>query len=267
MKILYCGDVVGRAGRNVIIKNLQTLKEKLHPDAVIINAENAAHGFGLTPSIAEAFLNAGADGLMTGNHIWQQREIYPFLDTSKQIVRPLNYPETLPGKGWQILNINGKSLLIVQVLGRLFMPPIGSITTPLDNLLKYYILGKNVDAILVDIHGEATSEKIALGYYLDGRVSLVAGTHTHVPTADARILPNQTGYITDVGMCGDFQSVLGFDPQTPMERLSEKLTIQNRLIPANGNELTIWGVLVETTPAGTCQSITQIKETFPNSQI
>ncbi|MBO5037997.1 MAG: YmdB family metallophosphoesterase, partial [Alphaproteobacteria bacterium] len=131
-------------------------------------------------------------------------------------------------------------------------------------LLKRFILGKNVDAILVDIHAEATSEKLALGYYLDGKVSLVAGTHTHVPTADARILPNQTGYITDVGMCGDFQSVLGFEPQTPVERLADKLTIQNRLNPANGKELTLWGVMVETAPDGLCQSISQIKETFEN---
>ena len=145
------------------------------------------------------------------------------------------------------------------------MPPINSITEPLDNLLKFYTLGKNIDAIIVDIHGEATSEKLALGYYLDGKVSLVAGTHTHVPTADARILPHQTGYITDVGMCGDFNSVLGFEPETPMERLAEKLTIQNKLTPANGKELTIWGVMIETDAQGLCQSISQIKESFNNN--
>ncbi|MBP3688186.1 MAG: TIGR00282 family metallophosphoesterase [Alphaproteobacteria bacterium] len=264
MKILYCGDLVGRAGRNAITKHLKDIKQKYALDAVIVNGENAAHGFGLSPSIAEDLLNAGVDGITTGNHIWQQREIYPFLDNSSQIIRPLNYPETLPGKGWQLLNINGKKLLITQVLGRLFMPPINSITDPLDELLKRFILGKNVDAILVDIHAEATSEKLALGYYLDGKVSLVAGTHTHVPTADARILPQKTGYITDVGMCGDFQSVLGFEPQTPVERLADKLTLQNRLNPANGKELTLWGVMVETAPDGLCQSITQIKETFEN---
>lgn len=264
MKILYCGDLVGRAGRNVITKHIAEIKQKYALDAVIVNGENAAHGFGLSPSIAEDLLNAGVDGITTGNHIWQQREIYPLLDSSSQIIRPLNYPEVLPGKGWQILDINGKKLLIAQVLGRLFMPPIGSITEPLDELLKRFILGKNVDAILVDIHAEATSEKLALGYYLDGKVSLVAGTHTHVPTADARILPQQTGYITDVGMCGDFESVLGFEPQTPMERLADKLTLQNRLNPANGKELTLWGVMIETGKDGLCQNITQIKETFEN---
>ncbi len=264
VKILYCGDIVGRAGRNVIINHIKEVREKFKADAVIVNAENAAHGFGLSPSIAEDLLNAGVDGITTGNHIWQQKEIYPFLDNCSQIIRPLNYPEGLPGKGAQILNINGKKLLIVQVLGRLFMPPINSITEPLDELLKYYRLGKTVDAVLVDIHGEATSEKLALGFYLDGKVSLVAGTHTHVPTADARILPNKTGYITDVGMCGDFNSVLGFEPQTPVERLSEKLTQQNRLIPANGKELTIWGILAETDSNGLCTNITQIRETFEN---
>ena len=264
MKILYCGDLVGRAGRNVITRHIKEIRDKHQIDAVIVNAENAAHGFGLSPSIAEDLLNAGIDGIITGNHIWQQKDIYPFLDSCKKIIRPLNYPENLPGKGAQILEINGKKLLIAQVLGRLFMPPINSITEPLDNLLKFYTLGKNIDAILVDIHGEATSEKLALGYYLDGKVSLVAGTHTHVPTADARILPQKTGYITDVGMCGDFDSVLGFNPQAPMERLAEKLTLQNRLEPANGPKLTVWGILIETDATGLCTDITQIRETFDN---
>ena len=264
MKILYCGDLVGRAGRSVIIHHIKEIKQKYNVDFAIVNGENAAHGFGLSPKIAQDLLDNGVDFITTGNHIWQQKEIYPFLDSSSQIIRPLNYPDTLSGKGYQLININGTKILITQVLGRLFMPPINSITEPLDNLLKLYTLGKNVDAIVVDIHGEATSEKQALGYYLDGKVSLVAGTHTHVPTADARILPQKTGYITDIGMCGDFNSVLGFDPQTPMERLAEKLTIQNKLTPANGKELAIWGVLVETTSNGLCQNITQIKEIFEN---
>lgn len=264
MKILYCGDIVGRAGRNVIVNHLAEVRQKYKPDFVIVNGENAAHGFGLTPAIADDLLKAGADGITTGNHIWQQREIYPYLEQNQKIIRPLNYPDTLAGKGWQILEANGKKLLFAQVLGRLFMPPVNSIVAPLENLLKLYTLGKNIDAVMVDIHGEATSEKIALGYYLDGRVSLVAGTHTHVPTADARILPQKTGYITDVGMCGDFESVLGFEPETPMDRLAERLTVQNRLNPAYGKEITLWGVLAETGTDGLCQNITQIRETFPN---
>lgn len=264
MKILYCGDIVGRAGRNAITKHINGLKDKYKLDSVIINGENATHGFGLSKSNAEELLNSGVDAITTGNHIWQQRDIYPFLDESKKIIRPINYPDNLPGKGYQIIEVNGKKILITQVLGRLFMPPINSITNPLDNLLKLYTLGKNIDAILVDIHAEATSEKLALGYYLDGKVSLVAGTHTHVPTADARILPQGTGYITDVGMCGDFESILGFEPETPVERLAEKLTSQNRLSPSNGKTHTIWGVIADIDNTGLCQNITQIKETFDN---
>ncbi len=264
LKILYCGDLVGRAGKNVILNHIKDIREKYQIDAVIVNAENAAHGFGLTSSIANELLNNGVDGIITGNHVWQQKEIYSFLDNSSQIIRPLNYPKNLPGKGAQLLEINGKKLLIAQVLGRLFMPPINSITEPLDELLKYYRLSKTVDAILIDIHGETASEKLALGYYLDGKVSIVAGTHTHVPTADARILPNKTGYITDVGMCGDFDSILGFEIQTPIDRLTEKFTTQSRLVPANGKELTIWGILADIDNSGLCQSITQIRETFTN---
>lgn len=264
MRILYCGDLVGRAGRNVITRNIKQIRDKYNLDAVIVNGENATHGFGISPSNAEELLNSGVDCITTGNHVWNQRDIYPYLNNSSQIVRPINYSDTLPGKGAQLITIKGKKILVTQVLGRVFMPPINSMTEPLDELLKYYTLGKNVDAILVDIHAEATSEKLSLGYYLDGRVSIVAGTHTHVPTSDARILPQGTGYITDVGMCGDFESILGFDPQTPVERMADKVTIQNRLVPANGNTLTIWGVIADIDDKGLCQEITQIKETFDN---
>lgn len=255
---------MGRSGRNVIIHHIKEVKEKYGVDVVVVNAENAAHGFGLSASIFNDLLQAGVDMVTTGNHIWQQRDIYPCLDGSSQIIRPLNYPDNLPGRGARVIEVGGKKILVMQVLGRVFMPPIGSIVEPIDEVLKYYVLGKNVDAILVDIHGEATSEKLALGFYLDGRVSLVAGTHTHVPTADARILENGTGYITDVGMCGDFNSVLGFEKETPIERLAEKFTIQNKLVPANGGEATIWGVVVEIDDKGKAVKIEQISEKFTN---
>lgn len=262
MKILYCGDVVGRSGRNAIIHHIKEVKEKYGADVVIVNAENAAHGFGLSASIFNDLLNAGVDMVTTGNHIWQHRDIYPYLDSSSQIIRPLNYPEKLPGRGARVIEVGGKKILVMQVLGRVFMPPIGSIVEPIDEVLKYYVLGKNVDAIVVDIHAEATSEKLALGFYLDGRVSLVAGTHTHVPTADARILDNGTAYITDVGMCGDFNSVLGFEKEAPVERLAEKFTLQNKLVPANGKEATIWGVLVEVSKDGKAVGVWQVCEKF-----
>ncbi len=264
LKILYCGDLVGRAGRNAIIKHLSEIKNKYEIDVAIVNAENAAHGFGLSPLIAEDLIRAGVDGITTGNHIWQHREIYPFLDSSNKIVRPLNYPANLPGKGARVLEVGGKKILLIQVLGRLFMPPIGSIVEPIEEVLKFYSLGKNVDAILVDIHGEATSEKLALGYMLDGRVSAVCGSHTHVPTADYRVLEKGSGYITDVGMCGDFNSILGFEIDAPIERLQERHTIQNRLNPANGKELTVWGVVLDIEKSGKCKSIMQIKEVYEN---
>jgi metallophosphoesterase (TIGR00282 family) len=264
LRILYCGDLVGRAGRNVITRNIKQIRDKYNLDAVIVNGENATHGFGISPSNAEELLNSGVDCITTGNHVWNQRDIYPYLNNSSQIVRPINYSDTLPGKGAQLITIKGKKILVTHLLGRVFMPPINSMTEALDELPKYYTIGKNIDAILVDIHADATSEKLSLGYYLDGRVSIVAGTHTHVPTSDARILPQGTGYITDVGMCGDFESILGFDPQTPVERMADKVTIQNRLVPANGKTLTIWGVIADIDDKGLCQEITQIKETFNN---
>lgn len=258
MKIVYCGDVVARAGREAILNNLPIIKEKFNPDAVIVNIENAAHGFGATPGICRDFINAGINGLITGNHVWNQKELIPFLSDCKTIIRPLNYGANNPGRGCaEILLPNGQKLLIAQVAGRQFMEPVENPISAIDCALKGYNLGKNIDAILVDIHAEATSEKLAFGYYLDGKVSIVAGTHTHVPTADARILPSGTAYITDVGMCGDYNSVLGFDVAEPIARLSGKYT-GNRLMPARGHG-TLYGIFVETDDAtGFAKTISQI---------
>lgn len=245
MKFIYCGDVVARAGREAVLNNLDKLKEIYQPDFVIVNIENAAHGFGATPGICRDFLEKGIDALVTGNHVWQQRELIPYLSECKKIVRPLNYPENLPGRGFCELELpNGKKLLIVQVLGRLFMEAVDCPVQAIEKLLKNYTLGKNVDAIFVDIHAEATSEKLSFGCYLDGRVSAVVGSHTHVPTADEKIWPKGTAYQTDVGMCGDYNSVLGFDKEEPVNRISRKYT-GGRLIPAKGQG-TLCGVLVET---------------------
>lgn len=259
MKFIYCGDVVARAGRDAVLKNLDKLREDYKPDFIIVNIENAAHGFGATPGICRDFLEKGVDALTTGNHVWQQRELIPFLNECKKIVRPLNYPENLPGHGFcELETPSGKKLLVVQVLGRLFMEAVDCPVQALEKLLKNYTLGRNVDAILVDIHAEATSEKLALGCYLDGRVSAVAGTHTHVPTADAKIWPKGTAYITDVGMCGDYDSVLGFDKEEPINRLARKYT-GGRLSPSKGNG-TLYGILVETDDnTGLATNIEQIK--------
>lgn len=258
MKIIYCGDVVARAGREAVLNNLSTLREQYKPDAIVVNIENAAHGFGATPGICRDFLEAGVDALITGNHVWNQRDLIPFLNDCKKIIRPLNYPDANPGRGFAEINLaNGKKLLIIQVVGRLFMEAVDCPVQAVEKVLKSYNLGRNVDAILVDIHAEATSEKLSFGYYLDGRVSVVAGTHTHVPTADARVLPNGTAYITDVGMCGDYDSVLGFDKEEPINRLLHKFS-GGRLSPAKGHG-SLYGILVETDDAsGLAKSIEQI---------
>ena len=259
MKLIYCGDVVARSGRESVLNNLPRLKELYKPDAIIVNVENAAHGFGVTPGICRDFLEVGVDGLITGNHVWNQKELIPFLDECKQIIRPLNYGTNNPGHGAaELLLANGKKLLILQLAGQLFMETCDNPATAADTVLKGYNLGKNIDAVLVDIHAEATSEKLALAYYLDGRVSVVAGTHTHIPTADAHILPNGTAYITDIGMCGDYNSGLGFEVDEPVARVLGKYT-GGRLQPAKGIG-TLYGIFVETDDTtGLAKSIEQIK--------
>ncbi len=257
MRLIYCGDVVGRAGREAVLNNIADIREKYAPDVFIVNVENAAHGFGVTPGICREFLEKGADALVTGNHVWQQRELIPFLNDCKQIIRPLNYPEMLPGRGaLEIILANGKKILIVQLLGRLFMEAVDCPIQAVDKLLKSYTLGKNIDAIFVDIHAEATSEKLAMGYYLDGKVSVVAGTHTHVPTADYRLLRQGTAYITDVGMCGDYDSVLGFEIDEPINRLARKYS-GGRLTVSKGKG-TLYGIIVDIDDTGRAFNIEQL---------
>lgn len=259
MRIIYCGDIVARSGREVVLENLRKLRTDYKADVIILNVENAAHGFGVTPGICRDFLAQGADALITGNHFLNQREIISYLDECKIIIRPANIPDTNPGRGWAVIELaDGKKLLILQVLGRLFMEAVDCPAQTVDAILKNYTLGHNVDAILVDIHAEATSEKLSLGYYLDGRVSCVAGTHTHVPTADARVLPKGTAYITDVGMCGNYDSVLGFEPTAPINRL-RRIYAADRLTPASGKG-TLYAILIETdNQTGLAKSIEQIK--------
>ena len=259
MRLIYCGDVGGRAGREAVLNNIADIRKKYAPDVFIVNVENAAHGFGVTPGICREFLEKGADALVTGNHVWQQRELIPFLNDCKQIIRPLNYPEMLPGRGaLEIILANGKKILIVQLLGRLFMEAVDCPIQAVDKLLKSYTLGKNIDAIFVDIHAEATAEKIEIGHYLDGRVSAVIGSHTHIPTSDYCIRDGGTAYQTDVGMCGDYNSVIGFDKTEPLNRLLRKYT-GGRLTPAKGPG-TLFGVLIDIDDkSGKATHIEQIK--------
>ena len=235
------------------------MRQKFAADVIIVNVENAAHGFGVSENIAKTFLNAGADVLTTGNHVWQHRDIVPFLDSSKQIIRPLNYPANSSGRGATEFRLaDGRVILIAQVLGRVFMDPVDNPAFAIDNLLRSYNLGKNIDAIFVDIHAECTSEKLAFGCYLDGRVSVVAGTHTHVPTADAKVMPQGTAYITDVGMCGNYDSVLGFEKQAPIDRLCQRYNANKLEVCTHGGS--VCAIMVETDDkTGLAKSITPFR--------
>jgi metallophosphoesterase, MG_246/BB_0505 family len=245
VKLLFCGDVVGRAGRQIVCECIPDLRHRLSLDFVIVNGENAAHGFGITEDICETFFQAGVDVVTTGNHAWDRREIVSYIDTDGRLLRPLNYPEGTPGTGVNIFTTEaGRRVMVLQVMGRLFMDPLDDPFAAVERALSNHRIGVTVDCIVLDVHAEATSEKMALGYAFDGRVSLVAGTHSHVPTADARVLPDGTAYITDVGMCGDYNSVIGMKVDGAVGRFVTKMPGW-RLEPADG-PATLCGVYVET---------------------
>jgi hypothetical protein len=259
MRLLFCGDVVGRCGRRAICEFIPGLRQRLKLDFVIVNGENASHGFGISAEICRAFYDAGVDVVTTGNHVWDRREIIDYIDRDDRLLRPLNYPEGTPGLGAQVYaGGNGHKVMVLQVMGRLFMDALDDPFVAADRALRNHRLGVSVDCIVADVHAEATSEKMALGHSLDGRVTLVAGTHSHVPTADARILNGGTAYITDVGMCGDYDSVIGMAKQTAISRFTSKMPT-GRLEPADG-EATLCGVVVDTDPAtGLAQSIAPLR--------
>lgn len=245
MKLLYCGDVVGRAGRRAICDRVPQLRRHLELDFVVVNGENAAHGFGITPEICREFYQSGVDVVTTGNHAWDRREILEYIDREERLLRPLNYPPGAPGLGANVYAANGgRRVMVLQVMGRLFMDPLDDPFAAAEQALLNHRLGSSVDCIVADVHAEATSEKMALGHTLDGRVSLVAGTHSHVPTADAHILRGGTAYITDIGMCGDYDSVIGMEKTTAIARFVSKLPT-GRLEPAEG-DATLCAVYVET---------------------
>ncbi len=248
MRIAYVGDIVGRAGRTVLLEELAGLRRSLGLDALVVNVENAAGGYGVTSQLVREFLDAGADLLTLGNHAWDQKDLVGFIGSEPRLIRPLNMAPGVPGKGvGEFRTARGKRLIVVQALGRLFMGLADDPFRALDAELARWILGGNADAILVDLHAEATSEKMALGHHLDGRVSLVAGTHTHVPTADAQVLMGGTGYITDVGMTGDYDSVIGMDKALSMQRWQTSVP-SKKLEPAMA-EATLCAVFLETDDA------------------
>ena len=217
MKLLIAGDVVGKPGRNILRDALAYLRKREDFDVIVANVENAAAGFGVTPDIANKLFDAGADVLTTGNHIWDKKEIIPHLGREPRLLRPINYPPGCEGTGSFIVTTSsGVDVAVVNVQGRVFMPIIDCPFQAMDKELQNLVHKTKV--IIVDMHGEATSEKMAMACYLDGRVSAVVGTHTHVPTADERILPKGTAYITDLGMCGAYDSVIGIEPETSLPR-------------------------------------------------
>lgn len=246
MNILFLGDIVGRSGRDAVVEHLPGLRKKLSLDFVVASGDNVAGGFGITPNLCKDLFAAGADVITGGDHIWDQKEIIPYLAQEKRLLRPHNFPDKAPGTGVGTYETaSGKKIMVVHLLGQVFLRdhvncPFAAADKALDGMRS----GGNVAAILVDFHAEATSEAMAMGKYLDGRVSAVTGSHTHVPTADARILPKGTAYQTDAGMCGDYDSVIGFEASGPLERFLTKIP-KTKMEPASG-EATLCGTYVET---------------------
>lgn len=260
MRILFFGDVMGRSGRDALAKHLPVLKTELKPDATIANVENAAAGFGITLKLAQDFYAMGIDCLTTGNHIWGQKEIVSAIDREPRLLRPLNFPEGTPGRGAYTHTLpDQRKIMILNVMGRLFMEPVLDdpfVTT--EKIMSQHRLGHTVQAIFVDFHGEASSEKMAFGHVLDGRVSAVVGTHTHIPTADEQILPHGTAYMTDSGMCGDFDSVIGMKKELAIWKFTRKIPGE-RLAPAEG-EATVCGSFILTDDTtGLARSIESIR--------
>lgn len=248
MRILLLGDLLGRAGRDAALKHIPALRASLKLDFVAVNAENASHGFGLGPDMADALFAAGADVITLGNHAWDRREIIPYIAQEKRLLRPLNFPPGTPGQGSALVSLaDGRKVLVAQAMGRLFMDPLDCPFRGTDELLSRHKLGVTVQAVLLDIHAEATSEKMAFAHAFDGRVSAVTGTHTHIPTADHQILPGGTAYATDLGMCGDYDSVIGMQKEAALGRFIRKLP-GDKLAPAEG-PATLCGAFVETDDA------------------
>jgi metallophosphoesterase (TIGR00282 family) len=248
VRILFLGDIVGRSGRDAVYAAVPQLRAQLDLDFVIVNGENAAHGFGLSPTIAGELHAAGVDCITTGNHVWDKKELIQHLEQDPRVLRPVNFPEGTPGRGFSLYPARGgRKVLVVNAMARLFMDPLDDPFAAMERVLRQHRMGRDPAAIVVDFHGEASSEKMAMGHWLDGRVSLVVGTHTHVPTADTQILPAGTAYQTDAGMCGDYDSVIGMQKVAAVTKFIRKMPGE-RLTPAEG-PATVAGVFVETDDA------------------
>ncbi|WP_114283959.1 TIGR00282 family metallophosphoesterase [Candidatus Halocynthiibacter alkanivorans] len=246
MKILFLGDVVGRSGRAAIVDRLSRLREEWRLDFVVVNGENTTNGMGLSGEHAKALLEAGADCITLGDHAFDQRDMMQFIDREPRLIRPLNFAKNAPGRGVKVFEATrGRKIMVAQVLGQVFMKrPFDDPFSAVDTVLRAHTLGGSVQASLIDVHCEATSEKMGMGHFCDGRTSVVVGTHTHIPTGDAQILPGGTAFQADAGMCGDYNSVIGMDKDEPMRRFVTGMG-KTRFKPANG-EATLSGLYVET---------------------
>ena len=248
MRIFFIGDVVGKSGRTAVTEHLPSLIKDWKLDLVIINGENSAGGFGITEAIYQEFLDAGADAVTLGNHAWNQKEALVFIERAPKLIRPLNFPRQTPGRGAALIDTkDGRRALVINCMARIFMEPLNDPFRAIDRELDACPLHEAADAIVIDFHGEATSEKQGMGFFCDGRASLVVGTHTHVPTADHQILPRGTAFISDVGMTGDYDSIIGMAKDEPMSRFLRKISLA-RFEPAAG-EATLCALAVETDDA------------------
>jgi len=258
LRILFIGDVVGKTGRTAISEHLPDMVKDWSLDLVIINGENAAGGFGITRVIAEELFGAGVDVITTGNHWADQKEILAYIETEDRILRPANYPKGTPGKGANLYQTAAGSVLVVNVMGRVFMDALDDPFAAAERELSACALGEGADAIVVDVHAEATSEKMAMGHFCDGRASLVVGTHSHVPTADAQILPGGTAFQCDAGACADYDSVIGMDKAEPLQRFTRKMSSQ-RFTPATG-PATVCGIFAQTNGKGLASRIDPVRQ-------
>ena len=234
MRILFVGDIVGRSGRTIVYERLPNLVRDWKLDLVIANGENSAGGFGITETIYRELIDCGVDAVTLGNHAWDQKEALVFIERAPRLIRPINYPTGTPGRGAALIEAkNGGRALIVNAMARIFMDPLEDPFAAIERELAACALGRGADAVIIDFHGEATSEKQAMGYFCDGRASIVVGTHTHVPTADLRILAGGTAYITDVGMSGPYESVIGVKKELVIQRFLTNMPA--RFEPASGD--------------------------------
>ncbi|MFZ1773553.1 MAG: YmdB family metallophosphoesterase [Rhizobiaceae bacterium] len=260
MRFLFLGDMVGRTGREAVYERLPGLRSDFKLDFVVVNGENAAGGFGITEEIYNQTLAAGADVVTTGNHVWDQREALTFAPRADRFLRPANFPRSTPGRGASVfMAANGARVLVANIMGRVFMHP--ELDDPFscgERELAACPLGEQVDAAIIDFHAEATSEKMCFAHFVDGRASLVVGTHTHCPTADHQILNGGTGYLSDAGMCGDYDSSLGMDKEEPLNRFLSKVP-KGRFEAASG-PATICGVGLEISDrTGLCEKIAPLR--------